>query len=219
MCEFDTTQDQIAQQCDAFISDCDYAEFTSKFEAHRGLIDQHLAQLPEWFITEQEIFNAALISATVQATQERRTGGLTFQAHILQVAESAYDKAIALRALGQNVSPAKCAILGLIHDAIEDARKNGVDPEMVKNLIGDVLDDDINEQLKLLTMDEGLDIMDKEERDNVQTEKWLGRIPDMDMETRFVKLADIENNTDGEDLRESKRRQREEILNSLVIVK
>jgi len=190
-------------------------DIASKYATDQDLIFAFLNDIPPFFLCEPDIYNVAVLAATIQTRQRRKTGGYSFMRHVLPVAYKAYSLA-RKRFIGMpDFSPNLCAILGLLHDCIEDSEENGVSPEAVRYNIRLITSPRTLFQVELLTMQEGREIEDKKERDIFQTERWLERIPQMSIEGIIVKLCDINSNTDGKPLRPTKALQREILFSNL----
>jgi (p)ppGpp synthase/HD superfamily hydrolase len=165
--------------------------------------------IPDSWITAVPVAKALTLASFFHAGQIRKFSGLpTLIDHVVPVGLLAYDFASMY-----GYDPVRAAILGLLHDAMEDCNSSGFSDEYVQRMIFESFGYEIFHQLDLLTITDakyGTVLTDKD-----KTMLWRLHLPYMWPETRIAKLGDIFSNSDKIPLRKEKKEQRLIIVDKL----
>jgi hypothetical protein len=151
------------------------------------------------------------LSSRVFADCFRQVSGLsTMQEHIYPVSLLSYD-VVNFENLAREshpnfemYDPRFAALIGILHDTVEDAEDNGFSPVLVREAIFEICGEDVLHEVNLMTMNAFPDARSKEESDILEMNEWLDRIPRMRPETQIVKSTDIFINNDGKPIRLTK---------------
>lgn len=162
----------------------------------------------EWKF-DKGIVKAMTLASYFHIGQLRKFSGLpVFIDHIIPVGIISYDYA-----RKYEFNPVKAAIIGLLHDSLEDGNQSGFTTEYIQTMIFESFGMEILQQIELLTVTNYK--FEKELTDEDKTFIWLQNRYFMDNETKVVKLADIYSNSDGISLRPAKFLQRRSIIHAV----